>query len=228
MRRALGDMGASSRSHKAAHGSATSMTSGPAWQPRQPRRFVREGEVRVETLNSQGRHGAVSPEAAALTKRLREIEAVLQLERTERERAERSLEQAMDAKRQLEMRVWHEASTRDEAEKALEAARANSLEAGHLRDALQTTQELLETSRSAEKAARRALRNMEATFEKERAALAAESEAHAKAVQALEVVRSALAATTRQLAVKKRELAEAVAEAHPHLDGKRPSWRSPR
>jgi chromosome segregation ATPase len=208
MRKALGDMGASSQSQRAPSGFAAGMTSNAAWQPRQQRRFVREGEVRVETVNSQGR----SPETAALTKRLRDAEAALQIERTERERTERSLEQAMEAKRQLEKHVWHEASARDEAEKALAAARAASVDAQQSLEEREALRGLLEASRTAEKAARRALRNLEAAFEKERAALASESEAHAVAVQTLEAVQSALAASELQLTLKSRELAKAVAK----------------
>ncbi len=208
VREALGRMGAPPR-RPGGHDGST------APQPRQQRRFVREGEVQVETVGNRARHGGASAEAAALARRLREAEAALQIERIERERVGRLLEQALETRRQLEVRLRHEADARDEAEKALAALRAAGVDAECLRAQLQAAQELLEATRSAEAAARQAVRSTKAALTRERTALAAEREAHATTAAELQTALLTLAATKRELAAVRRELAEAVAQARP-------------
>jgi hypothetical protein len=210
MRAALGNMGA--RRHQAPRGAAPGpATPGTGRPMRDQHRFVREGEVRVETVSGLGRHGAPRAEgsaqdAAALAGRLREAEAALRTERAERERLGRSLEQAMEARRQLEMRVRHEAQARDDAEKAIAAARSGAIEAGRLQDEQRRAEALLDSAHAAEKAAQRALRAAEAALAAERTALAAERAARAAAEGALREALSSLAGSERRLA-------DAMAEA---------------
>jgi len=106
----------------------------------QRRRFVRDGEVPVTII-----HRDQHPDGASASNQLDAARQALRSETTLKERAERSLEEAQSAIRDLQTKLAHERLARDEAISRLE----NQLQTA--RQALQP----LETELAADRQARR-------------------------------------------------------------------------
>ena len=151
MRRALGLTG-----DRAVRSSPTQTERSQAGPPGRPvgrssadkprHRFVQDGTVPVTILNRHRSDEADGPPTSRAA-----VEAALQAERAARERAERSLQEALATVRDLQTKLGHAELARREASGAAEAARAaaDSLRAEHQERELRSQEDL-----GAERAAR--------------------------------------------------------------------------
>ncbi len=134
---------------------------------RRTRRFVKDGEVPVVVLSGSREHG---PDAPAPVNRLAAAESALDAERAARERAERSLHEALAAVQHLQTQIAHanlahrealaaEQRAREAAEQARATAEQACAEATTAREALATELEAIKAAPPPEPApARRARR----------------------------------------------------------------------
>ena len=123
-------------------------TTTPAGLHPQRRRFVRDGEVAVTVVN----RGHV-PDDPGGTNMLESARQALRSAVTARERAERQVEEAQAAIRDLQTKLAHERLARDEAQ---EAARRQEADRQLVRQALQTVEADLAEERRARRAAEHA------------------------------------------------------------------------
>ena len=158
MRRALGLTGDHAGRSSPAH--AERPQAGPPGRPagrssaaKQRHRFVPDGAVPVTVISRHRSGEADGPPTSRAA-----VEAALQAERAARERAERSLQEALATVRDLQTKLGHAELARREASGAAEAARAaaDSLRAEHQEQELRW-QENLGAERAARLAAEAAL-----------------------------------------------------------------------
>jgi hypothetical protein len=135
---------------------------------RTPRRFVQDGEVPVTVV--RGRWTEAQSANQPVVNRLAAAEAAAETERSRRERTERSLQESVDAVRDLQTKQAHIELARDEALLALKRS-VGALESLHA--ALRSHQEQLAAMQEAVEAAERALRAGSAALSAQRAARAA-------------------------------------------------------
>jgi len=136
----------------------------PPWR-RSSRRFVQDGEVPVTVVRGRWPHTSGADEPVA--NRVAVAEAALDSERLQRERIERSLQNALDTVRDLQTKQAHIELARDEAVQALKR-NAEALDSLHA--ALRSHQEQLAAMRTAVGTGDRALRESMAALTAERTA----------------------------------------------------------
>jgi hypothetical protein len=132
---------------------------------RTTRRFVQDGEVPVTVV--RGRWTEAQSANQPVVNRLAVAEEAAETERSRRERAERALQESVDAVRDLQTQQAHIELARDEALQALKRS-AGALESLHA--ALRSHQEQLAAMQEAVEAGERAVRAGSAALSAERAA----------------------------------------------------------
>ncbi len=152
MRRALGlrddpRPGDPSVAHRAGEQRPVERTMQRREPDRRARRFVKDGEVPVVVLSGSREHG---PDAAVPVNRLAAAESALDAERAARERAERSLQEALAAVQQLRPQIAPARLAHGEAlateRLAREAAEQARAEAEAAREALATELDTLKAA----------------------------------------------------------------------------------
>jgi hypothetical protein len=146
---------------------------------RRKRRFVQDGEVPVIVV--QGRREHSGEQGGALSSRLERAEAAANAERTARLRAEKSLQEALAAVRDLRTKHAHAEMASTEAH---EAARAHAVEAQSLREAVRDREQRLASAEAANAATDERLATLEAALSAERSARKAAEKALSKALEA--------------------------------------------